>query len=106
MAAEHPIRRTLTARETAQRMGISPRTVRNIIAEPRPQYEARAAQRRELIITLRRTGLTYQQIATQVGMTKGGVATTLHHARKTGINTEPPPAQTPPPDNAPPEAPA
>lgn len=39
-------------------------------------------------------------------MTKGGVATTLHHARKTGINTEPPPAQTPPPDNAPPEAPA
>lgn len=36
MAAEHPIRRTLTARETAQRMGISPRTVRNIIAEPRP----------------------------------------------------------------------
>lgn len=85
MAAENPVRRTGTARDIATRLGISPRTVRNVIAEPRGQYEARARARQERILDLRRAGLKLHEIAAEVGMTRGGVATTLHEARKRGI---------------------
>jgi DNA-directed RNA polymerase specialized sigma24 family protein len=86
VVAENPVRRATTARETAKRLGIAPRTVRNIIAEPRSEFEARAAERRERVIALRREGLTYAQIAAEVGMTVGGVGTVLHHARKAGVS--------------------
>ena len=82
MGAETPARRTRTAREVAERIGASPRTVRRIIAEPRPVYEARAAERRRKVIELRARGLKLREIAAEVGMTVGGVGTILHHARK------------------------
>lgn len=85
MDAEHPIRRTKTAREVAQRLGMHPRTVQRIIAEPRGQYLARAAHRRKRILELRRAGWPLAAIATEVGMSTGGVGVTLHHLRKAGV---------------------
>jgi DNA-binding CsgD family transcriptional regulator len=85
VGAENPVRRSRTARETAARLGIAERTVRNIIAEPRDEYEARASDRRKRVIALRQAGHTYTEIAAEVGMTVGGVGTLLHHARKTGV---------------------
>ena len=86
MVAENPTRRNRTARDIAARLGVSTRTVQRIIAEPRDEFEARAAARRERVIELRRGGLTYAAIAAEVGMTVGGVGTVLHHARKAGID--------------------
>lgn len=82
MGAETPARRNRSAREVAERLGISPRTVRNIMAEPRAEYEARAAERRRRVLELRAQGLKLREIADEVGMTVGGVGTILHHARK------------------------
>ncbi|WP_301851156.1 sigma factor-like helix-turn-helix DNA-binding protein [Rhodococcus pyridinivorans] len=82
MGAETPARRNRSARELAERLGISPRSVRNIVAEPRDQYLARAAERRKRVLELRAQGLKLREIAEQVGMTTGGVGTIIHHARK------------------------
>ncbi|WP_072751357.1 sigma factor-like helix-turn-helix DNA-binding protein [Rhodococcus maanshanensis] len=80
MGAVTPARRTETAREVAERLGISPRTVRNIMAEPRAEFEARAAERRRRVLELRAEGLKLREIANEVGMTVGGVGTILHRA--------------------------
>lgn len=85
MGAENPTRRAMTAREGAKRFGVSPRTIRKVMAEPREQYEARARERQERVIALRREGLKLTEIAARVGMTTGGVGATLHVARKRGI---------------------
>jgi len=82
MGAENPVRRARTAREVADRIGASPRTVRRIIAEPREEFLARAAERRKRVLELRAQGLKLREIADRVGMTTGGVGTILHHARK------------------------
>jgi len=82
VGAEHPKRRELTAREAAERLGIAPRTVRKIVAEPREEYLARAKERRERVLALRAQGMKLKDIAAQVGMTVGGVGATLHEARK------------------------
>ena len=47
MTAHTPGRRKLTAREAAERFGVCPRTIRRIVAEPRDEFEARAASRRK-----------------------------------------------------------
>ncbi|SEK86519.1 sigma factor-like helix-turn-helix DNA-binding protein [Rhodococcus maanshanensis] len=82
MGAATPARRTSSAREVAERLGISPRTVRNIMAEPRAEFEARAAERRRRVLELRAEGLKLREIADEVGMTVGGVGTILHRAYK------------------------
>lgn len=82
MTAETPARRKRTAREAAELLGVSPRTIRNIVAEPRDQYLARAAERRQRVLELRARGLKLREIAAEIGMTVGGVGTILHHARK------------------------
>lgn len=80
--AEVPARRTMTAREGTERLGVSPRTIQRIMAEPREEFLARAAERRQRVLELRAQGLKLREIAEQVGMTTGGVGTILHHARK------------------------
>lgn len=82
MSAHTPGRRKLTAREAAERFGVSSRTIRRIVAEPREEFEARAAERRQRVLELRAQGLKLREIADEVGMTVGGVGTILHHARK------------------------
>ncbi len=74
-------RRKLTATEIARRYGINPRTVRRAIAEPRDDFEARARARQAQALALIESGLTYQQAADQMGITRGTAAGLVHRAR-------------------------
>lgn len=85
MAAENPVRRTKTARELAERLGVSERTIRKIAAEPRGDFEARARQRRERAAELRASGLKYKEIAEEMGISSGAVGALLHDARRYAV---------------------
>lgn len=82
MGAETPARRGRTAREMAEQFGASPRTIRRIIAEPRADFLARAAERRNRAAELRGQGLLYREIAETMGTTIGDVSRLLHDARQ------------------------
>lgn len=77
MTAKNPGRRTKTARELAERWGASDRTIRRIIAEPRAEYESRAAAKRQRAQELRAAGATYRQIAEDLGVKTSSVAALL-----------------------------
>ncbi|NKW34918.1 HTH domain-containing protein [Rhodococcus hoagii] len=87
MAAENPVRRTKTARELAERLGVSVRTIRKIAAEPREEFEDRARQRRERAAELRAAGLKYKEIAAEMGISTGAVGALLHEARKYSVSS-------------------
>ena len=82
MAAEIQQRRKATAKELAAQMGCSERTVRRLAAEPREQFLARAAQRRTRAWELRQSGLSYKQIAEEMGESVGAVGRLIHSARQ------------------------
>ncbi|MGI4894119.1 MAG: helix-turn-helix domain-containing protein [Janthinobacterium lividum] len=82
MGAENPERRTQTAKELALRFGVSDRTIRRLIAEPRDEFRARAAARRAHAVDLRTQGLTYAEIADVMECSTGTVGRLLHDARK------------------------
>lgn len=75
-------RRTITARELAERLGSSERTARRLIAEPRDEFLERAKVRRDRVVSLRNQGMKYRDIAEEMGITIGAVGRTLHDARK------------------------
>ncbi|WP_280500252.1 replication protein RepB [Nocardia farcinica] len=77
MAAKHPVRRNKTAREIAEKYGASPRTIRRLVAEPRAEFEARAAEKRRRAQQLRAEGATYRQIAEDLGVGIGSVSSLL-----------------------------
>lgn len=82
MSAQMPIRRTKTARELAEKWGVSERSVYRRVAEPRAEFLARAAERRATVVELRAKGLTHAQIAAETGYPLGTVGRLLHDARK------------------------
>lgn len=82
MPAENPVRRTKTARELAAQLGVSERTIRNVVAEPRHEFEARARARRDRAVKLRTQGLKYKEIAEEMEISVGAVGRLLHDARK------------------------
>ncbi|MBN9754033.1 sigma-70 family RNA polymerase sigma factor [Pseudonocardia sp. Ae707_Ps2] len=84
MTARTPKRRARTARELAEQFGVTTRTVRAMLAEPRPAYEQRARDRREVASCLRLRGLTYREIADRTGSSVGAVGRLLHDARRNG----------------------
>ena len=67
MAALKTGRRNGSARELAQRLGVSERTIRNYVAEPREQYEARVSeprqQRHGVLVLLRAHALNCRRAA-------------------------------------------
>lgn len=71
-------RRNGTARELAERYGVSPRTIQNLVAEERAVFLKRAADRHEKIRALHAKGMTYRAIAAEVGCSIG----TVHYALK------------------------
>lgn len=78
------MRRKVTARELAERFGVSERTVQRAVAEDRSDYEARADERRERIVTLHRQGLGVRAIGRELGVSAGLVSTRLKEAREAG----------------------
>ncbi len=82
MTAETPGRRKMTARKAAEQLGVSPRTVQRIMAEPRSEFLARAAANRVRALELREQRHTYAEIATIMGLSIGSVSKLLYDARK------------------------
>jgi predicted transcriptional regulator len=62
MAAHIQKKRTLKAREVALLEGISERTVRKYIAQPREDYEKEAQEKRSLAFHLRSSGLKWREL--------------------------------------------
>lgn len=73
MSALKPVRRQFTAREAAERLGVTTRTVQRLMAEPRDQYLARANTKREQVAELRTQGLSIRAIANELGISKSTV---------------------------------
>ena len=78
MTAANPQRRKQTARELAERFNRSTRTIRRVMAEPRADFEARAAARHDQIRELRDQGLTMRAIAAELKISVGAVHYALH----------------------------
>ncbi|MER5989330.1 HTH domain-containing protein [Streptomyces sp. NPDC001787] len=79
-------RRTATARELADRFGVSERTVLRMVAEERAVYEGRSRQRRDQIVELHRQGLKGYEIARELSVSAGLVSIRLKEARSAGID--------------------
>jgi len=79
-------RRKMTASEAAKRFGVSPRTIRRVVAEERADYVGRATSRRDQIITLYRQGLKQIEIAEKLGVAKSLVSMRLREAREAGVD--------------------
>lgn len=73
MSALKPVRRQFTAREAAERLGVTPRTVQRLMAEPRDQYLARANTKREQVAELRAEGLSIRAIAEKLAIPRSTV---------------------------------
>lgn len=86
MSTIEPVRtkRKKTARELAEQFGVSPRTIRRAVAQPREEYLAEAAARHERIRTARASGLSMRAIAEQESVTVGTVHYAIH---KRGVET-------------------
>lgn len=82
MSAETPARRKMTAREAAERYGCSPRYIRSVVAEPRHEFLARAAERREKVLSLREQGLKYREIAERLSIPLSTVKTIMRQAKQ------------------------
>lgn len=82
-------KRHRTAADLATSFGISPRTIRRVIAEDRGVYEGRAEGRRAQIIELHRSGLSGREIAAALGVTAALVSTRLREAREAGVDLSP-----------------
>lgn len=55
-------RRSKTAREAAEKFGVSIRTIKRVISEPRNWYENRAAERRAQAFRLRHLGHSWAEV--------------------------------------------
>lgn len=70
-----------TARELAEMVGKSERTVMRHFAEPREEYLARAESRGEAVLRLRREGKSIRAIAAELGVSVGTVHRHIKAAR-------------------------
>lgn len=73
MSLERVPRQGRTARELAEKTGLSERTIRAWTAEPREAYLKRAAERHEKIRELRAAGLSMRAISKEVGIAVSAV---------------------------------
>jgi len=87
VSAERKVRRKVTAREAAERLGISTRTVQRVAAEPRADYERRARERGEQILRWRDEGLLWREIADLLNLTVNAAMKAGGHAKKHRNNT-------------------
>lgn len=67
MTARTPALRKKTARELAEKFGVTPRTIRNHMAAPRDWWTQQRRELRAKAAALRATGMTWPQIGQALG---------------------------------------
>lgn len=70
MTARTPQLRKKTARELAEKFGVSPRTIRNHVAAPRDWWTQHRRELRQKAARLRATGMTWREVGNALGMTE------------------------------------
>ena len=81
MVATKPMKRPRTAREAAEALNVSERTIRKYMAQPRAEYLAEAEQRRKKALALKEQGLTRRQVAEKLGISFESAKSLLKRAR-------------------------
>ena len=61
-------KRGKTAREMAERLGVTPRTIRSYMAQERSEWLTEARARQEQAAKLRDSGMSWAQVAEQMGL--------------------------------------
>lgn len=89
MGAITPAKRKKTARESAAKFGVTERTIRNWLAQPRADYLAEAEARRKTVIELKSQGLTHSQIGEQLGISAKAVECLHRRAKKAAKTPQP-----------------
>lgn len=67
MGAVKPIKRKHTARELAERLGVSERTIQRLMAQPRAEYEAETHARQDKALRLRESGMKWADVGIEFG---------------------------------------
>lgn len=85
MTHEHlPDQRPKTARELAEALGVSERTITRRWAEPRAMYVQRAAERRQRVAALRKEGMTFPEIASEMEISVQAAKNLAQRAKQKG----------------------
>ena len=83
MAARIPKKRAVTSRELAKQIGCAPSSVRRFMAQPRDEWLAEQAERREAMRAYRfDEGHTCRETADHFGTTVGAVSSATNRAQK------------------------
>jgi transposase len=83
MTALKPRKRRITAKEAAEEIGVSARTIRNYMAQTRDEWIADQAARREAIRRRHDAdGLNWQQVADEYGIDRSTAIRLGYRARK------------------------
>jgi hypothetical protein len=97
VSAERQLRRKVTAKAAAQKLGVSERTIQRIVAEPRADYEARTRARQDLALHLREQGLSWADVGRDLGCSSDAARVAANRARTRAhqaAETMPPPLFT------------
>jgi CTP-dependent riboflavin kinase len=62
-----PVKRKHTARELAERLGVSERTIQRLMAQPRAEYEAETHARQDEALRLREAGMKWADVGAELG---------------------------------------
>jgi transposase len=81
----------MTAREAAEKFGVSRRTIARVMSEERADYVGRAQERRQRMIGLHRQGLGVRAIARELEVSPALVSARLKEARAAGVDLSPVP---------------
>lgn len=67
MTALNPAKRKQTARELAKKFGVSERTIRRAVAQPRAEYVAGAHARQDEALRMREAGMKWREVGDALG---------------------------------------
>lgn len=82
MTAATPARRMKTARDLAEKFGVSTRTVQRLVAEPRGEFESRAQKRQDEALALRNQGLSHAEVGKALGVSRHAAAGLVRRGRQ------------------------
>ncbi|GMW44805.1 plasmid replication protein (plasmid) [Klebsiella pneumoniae] len=88
MAALEQVKRTKPAKFFAKKMGVSVRTVKRYIAQPREDYESEAENRRKTAYKLHHeNGLKWREVAEKMNATEDAVKALAKRYKQIDQNT-------------------